>query len=79
MDFDTKESILMSDTMKQSNQNFNNEQMISTTSKSIHNMPCHFPYSTQNPYDDGLFSVFFVFSIALLIILIDISLSEKAF
>jgi hypothetical protein len=45
---------MMLDNMKQSNINHNNQQILSTTSKSIHNKPCHYPYSTRNPYDDGL-------------------------
>ena len=51
MDFDIN---TMSDHMKQSTKNLDDEQFISTTSKFIHTKPSHFPYSTQNPYDDGL-------------------------
>jgi len=54
MDFDKKESNMMLDNTKQSNKNLNNdEQILSTTSKSIHIKSSHYPYSTQNPYDDG--------------------------
>jgi len=52
MDFEKKESNMMLDNTKQSNKNLNNEQIISTTSKSIHIKSSHYPYSTQNPYDD---------------------------
>jgi hypothetical protein len=51
MDFDIN---TMTDHMKQSTKNLDDETFISTTSKFIHTKPCHFPYSTQNPYDDGL-------------------------
>jgi hypothetical protein len=53
MDFEKKESNMMLDNTKQSNKNFDNEQTISTTSKSIHTKSSHYPYSKQNPYDDG--------------------------
>jgi hypothetical protein len=53
MDFEKKESNMMLDNTKQSNKNLDNEQTISTTSKSIHTKSSHYPYSKQNPYDDG--------------------------
>jgi len=42
----------MLDNMKQYNKNLINEQIQSTTSKSIQNKTCQYPYSTRNPYDD---------------------------
>jgi hypothetical protein len=65
MDFEKKEPKLMLDQTKQCKQILPNEQILSTTSKSIHNKPCHYPYSTRNPYDDGLF--FCIFFLLLLI------------
>lgn len=50
MDSDKKESNAMLENMKQSN----DEQIKLTTSKSS-----HYPYSTQNPYDDGLLFIIF--------------------
>ena len=49
MDFDNNELNLMFDNKKQ----INNEQIHSTTLTSIQKKPSHYPYSTQNPYDDG--------------------------
>ncbi len=60
-------STMMLDTMKQCQKNLlPHEQIRSITSKFIHNKSCHYPYSTQNPYDDdddddnndGLFFIF---------------------
>jgi len=54
MDLEKKELTVMSDIMKQCTKHLNNESLMSTTSKLIHNKPCRVPYSTRNPYDDGL-------------------------
>jgi hypothetical protein len=54
MDLEKKESNMMSDIMKPCTKHLNNEPLMSTTSKLIHNKPCRFSYSTRNPYDDGL-------------------------
>jgi hypothetical protein len=78
MNFDKNESNMMPDYTKQCDKVLTNEQTISTTPKSIYNKPSHFPYSTQNPYDDD--GSLFVYSYLLLLhslLLIDILISEQ--
>lgn len=53
MNFEFKKLNMMSDNKKQFTENLNSKQTDEKISKSIHKQPCHYPYSTRNPYDDG--------------------------
>jgi len=58
---ETKESTMMLDNKKQCQKNLLPHQQIrSTTSKSFHNKPSHYPHLTRNPYDDGMLFIFFI-------------------